>query len=403
MTVSTSILRQGQPGMRRPPRMGSIAFFVLFPGFFVYHVLVGTGRIPAVLDGYSTRAAALVLPFLALAFVNHGLRHRRSRTQVDGIFFLFLAYFGAVVGFNLAWRADLTIAVPHLGILIQFAAIYLAIRLVDPTSPLFRWAALLSFFVLTATVFTFSAGGAFTVVAGALEGTEEKLADYQGYAFVYVVLVLFLAATLRSANARLAVYALAVPALFLIGARAEFAAFLLVPPIFEFCLGRRKALFWIAGAGILSTVLLLLVAGADLFPGSRVLALMASTPDESVMERARLTREAWRSLGDSPLLGAYASYPPGEYAHNLLSVWVDLGVVGFLFFVLLLLLPAIDLVLGLRTRAAEPDHVLALAVFAVSAVLFVLAKNFTYQMFPIALALYARYAARRRERRSEAA
>lgn len=63
--------------------------------------------------------------------------------------------------------------------------------------------------------------------------------------------------------------------------------------------------------------------------------------------RGRLWHEAWRAIGDSPIVGhglgssgVVGAGVDGMYPHNIfLQIWVDAGVVGLLLFGLLLLLP----------------------------------------------------------------
>lgn len=50
-------------------------------------------------------------------------------------------------------------------------------------------------------------------------------------------------------------------------------------------------------------------------------------------ERWPLTREAINLINQFPLLGSFGIMPAGQAAHNILSVWVDLGLIGFLIWV----------------------------------------------------------------------
>jgi O-antigen ligase len=101
------------------------------------------------------------------------------------------------------------------------------------------------------------------------------------------------------------------------------------------------------------------------------------------------------TVTSNPVLGDYGSYPVGEYAHNLFSVWVDLGLLGFLLFSTLLLVPLVHLLTQFNARARDPEYVLALTVLILSIALFLTSKNFTYQLLPVAVGLYSRDCARR--------
>ena len=49
------------------------AFFLLFPGFFYYHTLLGTGTTGAFLGGYFSPISLLYMLPLALVYVQAGL------------------------------------------------------------------------------------------------------------------------------------------------------------------------------------------------------------------------------------------------------------------------------------------------------------------------------------------
>ena len=60
--------------MSAPPkhdRLVDALVVLLFPGYFLYHVLVAQAFIPAFLGGYSSAAALPVVPFVALAYARH--------------------------------------------------------------------------------------------------------------------------------------------------------------------------------------------------------------------------------------------------------------------------------------------------------------------------------------------
>ena len=88
-------------GATVPERMlGTLGFFLLFPGFFFYHTLLGTGTTGAFLGGYFTPVS---LPLLLPLCVLYGIRIKRDRlwlSQVDLYFAGFMAYFSLMVAVN---------------------------------------------------------------------------------------------------------------------------------------------------------------------------------------------------------------------------------------------------------------------------------------------------------------
>ncbi|MDF3863994.1 hypothetical protein P3W53_05965, partial [Pseudomonas denitrificans (nom. rej.)] len=157
--------------------------------------------------------------------------------------------------------------------------------------------------------------------------------NYQAVALAYIVVAL---AALPPARVlvRYAGYALSIIALYLIGARSEFVAFALIAGTIEFCMAKRKAQF--VALGIVGILVLLLLAHTMLgaLPGSRILGLSDVSEDASAIARAALTNNAWLSITKAPFMGDYGSYLPGNYAHNILSAWVDMGLIGIVTLVL---------------------------------------------------------------------
>jgi hypothetical protein len=84
----------------------------------------------------------------------------------------------------------------------------------------------------------------------------------------------------------------------------------------------------------------------------------------------------------------------GLYAHNIFSAWVDLGFVGFVWLLLMLLIPFCVLAArawGSRPDDDLPDLMLTLVLLAVTLLLLFTAKEFTYMLTGAALGRYARY------------
>ena len=372
------------------------AFFIIFPGYFAYHAMVDAGYIPPLLGGYSTGIAALVLPVMFPAYLMQAIRHVRLTPVIDLLFFLFIAYFMLVVLIHVDAGANVSVTGPHVAIAVQFLAIFTTVSLLDVSAPRFRAGSVLAFIALTSVVVARVSAESLIGIALDVPFVDPDRADYQGYAFVYLVMTLFCAALLRPAWSRLLVYGAATPALFLNGARSEFVGFLLVVLLIEWCFARKRSVLLPAMAICVTIGALSLGSLAAAFPDNRVLSLVDyGLSDGSIADRREWLGNALLTLGNSPVLGEYASYSTGQYAHNLLSAWVDLGLFGFLLFSTLLLLPLADLVSQFNRRSREPEYVLTLSVLVVSVVLLVTAKNFTYQMLPVALGLYSRDCLRR--------
>lgn len=378
-----------------------LAFYLIFPGFFIYHFLIAEQYLPPFLGGYSTSISVLLFPFLCLAYAKHALQKIRHFSFIEVGFLVFTVYFGFVVLFHVALGADTAIAGPLLAIIPQFIAIFIVAKLVNPATPEFKRDSIFFFVVLTGIIFLNTSDGVFSVSNLDTQLAADHFADYQGYAFVYIVTALFLLTNLRLKWMRGSVYVTAIPGLLFNGARTEFVGFFAVALFIEFCLTRHKMEIFVAAVALLLGILALHGLIGGILPDNRVLALIANYQmDESVIARMRLLHAAWDTLGNHPFLGSFASYEPGEYVHNVLSAWVDVGLLGFLAYLALMVYPMVDLLSRFSKHSRDPSYILTLSVVILVVIFSIAAKHFTYQMFPIAVGLYARFIMVNRRKRA---
>ena len=369
-----------------------LAFCLIFPGFFIYHFLVGKEYIPGLLGGYSTSMALLMLPLVANAYYREITRHRRHPRSVDAAFFAFEVYFACVVLVNIGIGTHMEIAAPLLAIVVQFVVIFMVMALINPSDVRFKAVVGISFAVLSSIILLNATEGTFVVAALDLQTSNEKIADYQSYAFVYTIVILYALFSTRSGWMRWLIYLLAIPALFLNGARTEFIGMLILALFIEFSISKNKLTILGVTFGLILFAAGVQDALIDLLPDNRVLVLFANSGvDDSTLDRANFLRAGWNTLSDHPLTGEFASYKLGEYIHNALSAWVDLGIVGFIFYLGLLVVPFLLLVRQLIEGSREPGMLLALSLLFLALLFAVTAKHYSHQMFPAAIGAFASY------------
>jgi O-antigen ligase len=366
-------------------------FYALFPGFFGYHYLVALQWLPPVLGGYSSAMAALLLLPLGLIFSHQVLTRPNQRSPVDLAFIAFVTYYAAVMLMQMAVGARSEAAPQHFGVMVQFLSLYFAVRLIPLDQASFqRW--LLVFLLAMSAVIVLNADeGTFVVASLDLLWTEDYFATYQAYGFVYLVTLLLLLSPIRRFAWRLPLYLLAIPTLFLNGARTEFVGVLILVLVLEFLMSRHKLLV----TGVAVAVIALSVASlpllADLYPESRtVLLFLDYGQDISANERAQMLTKGWQTITENPLLGALGSHPSGEHIHNGLSAWVDLGLIGFIAYALLIAVPSVDLLTRGIGQLRDWDFRLAFCMLFLTALFALTSKHYTHQLLPIALAVYAR-------------
>src|SRR5688572_10914336 len=84
------------PDIRHEKNEGSsfalLAFAAIFPGFALYHTLVGLGFVSPFLGGYSTAIAVVLLPGLAIVYLRE-LARTKQYSALEGVFGFFVLYF----------------------------------------------------------------------------------------------------------------------------------------------------------------------------------------------------------------------------------------------------------------------------------------------------------------------
>lgn len=218
---------------RQAEYVANAAFFLLFPGFFFYHTLLGTGATSAFLGGYFSPISLLFVVPLAVASVRSGIRPPKI-TSVGTHYSIFLLYFLIVVICNAVAGANSAIIVNHLLCILFMMNAFIIFTLIDFSSSHFRRMAFFSLACMSSIAFYYSVDGVFYLGALGMAKDADSLATYQGFARSYLVTCLPLIAFTRSALLRLAIYVISAFTLFINTARSEFAALLFLIPVIEF-------------------------------------------------------------------------------------------------------------------------------------------------------------------------
>jgi hypothetical protein len=316
------------------------AFFLLFPGFFYYHTVIGTGAAPAVLGGYfAPVAVAFVLP-LAFIYLLRVRRDPHRLTLVDVHFGLYIGYFLLVVTLNAAAGANRVIVASHILDILFMVELFVLFSFIDFAHRRFRVAGLLSLAGMTALAVALQVDGVFYLRLMGEASDTDTLATYQGFARSYMVTFLAVVAFTRPFLLRMVLYATGIVTLFLNSARSEFVALLFALPIIEFYYARYKmaiVMLLVLAAALVAMNLDQIVAA---LPDNRILELTDISHSTSGEKRHDLTLYALHTIRAHPWLGDYASYAPGFYSHNVLSAWVDLGLFGIVYLMALMVVPA---------------------------------------------------------------
>jgi len=375
---------------RREQLIAIAAFFALFPGFFYYHTLLGTGTTGAFLGGYfSPMSLAFMLPLAAMEF----RRCRRIPRRISTIelhYAVFLIYFLIIIVCNSIAGANRAIVINHLLCILFMINTFIIFRVIDFASLTFRITALAALVSMSAIAFSYSVNGVFYLGALGVAKDADSLATYQGFARSYLITFLATIAFTRSLTIRVALYGLGAATLFVNTARSEFVALLFAIPIVEFYFSRQKLLFVLAAALICVWVNLYLDQIMASLPDNRILELLDLSHSTSANKRHHLSVHAMQTIAAHPLLGDYASYKPGYYSHNILSAWVDLGLFGFVYLIALLLLPAIPMFIReYFAGRRDGNFILGFGLVCCTALLLITSHYFTDMLIGATLGIYA--------------
>jgi hypothetical protein len=318
-------------------------FFLLFPGFFFYHTLLGTGTTGAFLGGYFSPVALLFMLPVVFIYLARMRRDSRRLTLIDVHYGLFFAYFLAVVIVNAAAGANRVIVGSHLLSVLFMVLVFIMFSFIDFAHRRFRIVGLLSLAAMSAIAFSYSTDGVFYLGALGIAKDPHALATYQGfsrsYLFTYLAVVVFT----RRLPLRLLLHALGAATLFVNTARSEFAALLFAIPLIEFYYSRHKLFFVLTGMIGATLIGMYFDQILAALPSNRILELVDLSHSTSANKRQQLTVHAWQTIAAHPIFGDYASYKPGNYSHNVLSAWVDLGLVGIVYLVGLTVVPIVPM------------------------------------------------------------
>lgn len=379
-------------GPRGEQAVAIFAFFLLFPGFFFYHTLLGLGVMPAFLGGFFAPASLLVVLPLIYMYLMRIRRDPHRLAKPDIAFGVFLVYFFTVVAANAALGGKMVHVVHHILGILFLLNVFLIYKAIDFSGRQFRRIGLLSLLAMSAIVFSFSIDGVFYLGALGIAKDADSLATYQGFSRSYLFTFVPVIAFTRSPWLRMVLYCIGAPTLFFNTARSEFIALLFLIPIIEFYHSRNKVAVAFLFLALLVTLNLYLEEIIAYLPHNRILELLDLSQSTSANKRHHLTVYAIQTINEHPFLGDFGSYPPGLYAHNVLSAWVDLGFVGIAYLMAMITIPAS--VMFIREYFSSRNHFQFLLPFSLASITLLLLLTshfFTDMLIGATLGCYSTY------------
>jgi hypothetical protein len=382
--------------MKLNSAIAAFCWIIVFPGFIIYQTAVQLAMIPPALGGYYTASIGFALFILIYPYLDKWPIKQslwivvwRKHIRLDILFWMYVCLMLMATLLGITREVDSAITDPLLAYIFKFIGLYVLASLTPWENLKFLKLVQLIHILICILLITNASEGAYLANLVLLDDREQDL-DYHGLALAFSVISLTAGHWTASIPWRWIQWQLSLTGLFLIGARSEFVGTCIAILVIEF--SRRKKF---AECMALALIPICVVAAFYLLAytmenESRVFGLLNLAIDESSTIRKELSLDAWATIIKNPISGAFASYEPGHYAHNILSAWVDLGLIGFIVLCLLVTLPISSILFGRKSAASSTYRHLVLGCLMMCITMLIFAKTYFYQMIPIVLGMYAR-------------
>jgi hypothetical protein len=329
--------------------LACLGFLVLFPLFIVYHYAQANGWMPALFGGLFSFASVIFSVFAVLQLAGQYVNAGATTPLIERLFICFCVYLFVWIsgaGLFILNRSYVGPAVMEgvLTLAIWLAAYFASSRLRLDSSGVRRslWlsALLVGGLLLHAMISRQSFLGPFLTFNRSDLDTE--ISTYQSIGRSIMALTIVIAASQSRLSRQLLMLTLGLVALVALGSRSHlFATVAIVLSLAALFLVRRKqravALVFVV---VLSTVS---YAALDFIVETRVGEILALAQSASWQERLEAQHRAIQVIQEKPLVGDFGYHFRGSetsgYAHNVLSVWSQLGGITFVLYLALLLYP----------------------------------------------------------------
>ena len=371
-----------------------VSFLLLFPAFFIYQQMLSQAQISAFLGGYYGIMSLILLIPLIFVFFYYLINQIKFFGFID-YFFIFLMFFiiihalyhfsfGQLAGNSemLEWSLQ--------GVIFNLEC-YVLSKFSNFENPLFK-KIILFLFIYICLIFlsNLDQGLRFIVNTG-----NESLVSYQGFARSIVIHAALLLFFFQSNLLRFFIILFAFWILFILGSRSETLIFFL--SLFSvFLINSLKSIKGIMLAFILISaslvILFLNISAVMLFIEKTrfyefiTVGIFNSTSNQA---RALFLETALEYIYETPIFGNYGVYlnhfgSIGTYPHNLISAWLNLGLFGFILYIIILF-KLMTSSLNNLLKQTSPFTTFAFYTSVFIVLSFIFSKSYLFMFFGIAV------------------
>jgi hypothetical protein len=373
-------------------RLANTSFYLLFPGFFFYHCAIAGDFLPPVLGGFFGNISVLV--YVSISLLN-ATRPLRNISLPAWIFFaiLILILFNSLSQYSLGNPRLLSkeVLVWSLSGLFFNAVCFMvassmsidnAARVLVPVSVL----------MALAVIGNVGDSGIFKLS----DMRTANIASYQGLARSLVAGMLLTAAYYSDKG--FIVYSgivFGLLALFLNGARTEFAVYFISIAVFYFFYSAASLRLAISSFTFMLVIGFVARVLLDILPKSRMFELADISNSSSYKARGEFLRFGVKQVSENLFFGNYGAYTEiggiGSYPHNLLSAWLNLGLAGFSLFVILFATLWFEAMKGFHKHRSNPSFKVFFIFLIFTTVAVTAAKTYNYQLIGLTIGFYVAY------------
>ena len=318
----------------------NIPFLFLTFGYFIYNFLISKMIIYPFLGGYFGNVSLFFLIYYLLT-------RSVNILTIELLFFLLEVYIVviALVAFLLDIpysNSNYMLSQTIIGVLLNLTMFFVAKNLVFSN----KWGKIFIFLSICIATVVFLNIDEYNIYQPNIPNIKEEylnyISSYQGFARSIILILFFVISVyFRKTIIILLTYIFGIIIFLFIGSRTEFAIFIMANIFLHFVQVNRKIIFNRTIVTVFSSLIIVILLFMFIsLPNSRILGLGSLNNDSSWQLRTKFKEYAIRQIMENPILGNYGDYinhfEIGAYSHNLLSVWIDLGLFGFLFYVFIL-------------------------------------------------------------------
>lgn len=329
----------------------TIVFFILlYPVYVVYNTLLAYGIIPPIFGGfYGGFSFVYIFMMLPILFNITKSYNLNNYCVLIFMYVMYILFFSIINYFSVDGK-EIEVATSQAleALLLLISALFLGyyLKLNDFLKTflflflLFSLLFLIGYVLKTGEVM-------FYAKTLATDVNVDNVSTYQGYGRTFFIISLLMLALIKKIHNFVLIYFVSLFILFVIGSRSELVAFalsgaILTPIKYSF---NFKYIFYY----FLFIFLFFIFIGFvfDNFSDNRSVQLLDASDSSSWQSREALSDIALDQIKRNPILGYFGGHiieggSSGSYAHNILSVWANFGIVAFIMYILLCLIPLVE-------------------------------------------------------------